>query len=104
MILIAVKFTIRPDQRDYFLSRIEPFVADTRAEPGNVFFEWSQSMDAPDQFLMVEGFRDAAAGEAHTSTEHFKAAMEWFPAVFAAPPKIIHVEAPVDGWGEMAEV
>lgn len=103
MIFIAVKFAIRSDQRDNFLTQIEPFIADTRAESGNVFLEWSKSMDTPDQFFMLEGFESAAAGEAHVNSDHFKAAMEWFPNVFAEPPKIIHVEAPGDGWAEMSE-
>ena len=104
MIFIAVKFTIEAAQSDEFMSRIEPFTTATRAEPGNVFFEWSKSTEVPDQFVLLEAFESAEAGEAHVNSEHFKAAMEWFPGAFSQPPKIIHVEAPVDGWGQMAEL
>lgn len=103
MILIAVKFTIGPGQRDNFFSQIEPFVNSTRDEPGNIFFEWAETVDVPDQFVMLEGFESPAAGEAHVNSDHFKAALKWFPTVFAEPPQIIHVEAPGAGWGQMAE-
>ena len=47
MIFIVVKFTVRPDVADQWLTRVAPFTDATRAEPGNVFFEWSRSVDRP---------------------------------------------------------
>ena len=58
MIFIAVKFSIRPDVVDQWLARVAPFTAATRAEPGNLFFEWSHSVDSPNQFVLLEAFRD----------------------------------------------
>jgi len=104
MIFIAVKFTIRPDAADQWLARVSPFTAATRAEPGNLFFEWSRSVDNPTQFVLLEAFRDRAAGEAHVRSEHFQAAMAWMPDVIAATPEIIHVDVPGDGWAAMAEL
>ena len=101
MIFIAVKFSIRPEVADQWLARVAPFTAATRAEPGNLFFEWSRSADRPNQFVLLEAFRDRAAGEAHVHSEHFKAAMAWMPDAVAATPDIIHVEAPGDGWSPM---
>jgi quinol monooxygenase YgiN len=86
MIFIAVKFSIRPDVVDQWLARVAPFTAATRAEPGNLFFEWSRSVDSPNQFVLLEAFRDRAAGEAHVHSEHFKVAMAWMPDVVAATP------------------
>ena len=84
MIFIAVKFAIRPDVADQWLARIAPFTAATRAEPGNVFFEWSRSVDRPNQFVLLEAFRDRAAGEVHVHSAHFQEAMAWMPDVVAA--------------------
>ena len=39
MIFIVVKFSIRPEVAEQWLSRVAPFTAATRAEPGNVFFD-----------------------------------------------------------------
>jgi quinol monooxygenase YgiN len=104
MIFIAVKFAIRPEVADQWLTRVAPFTAATRAEPGNLFFEWSRSVETPNQFMLLEAFRDRAAGEAHVRSEHFKAAMAWMPDAVAATPDIIHVEAPGARWSTMAEL
>lgn len=104
MICIAVKFAIRPDVADQWLARVAPFTAATRAEPGNVFFEWSRSVDSPNQFVLLEAFRDRAASEAHVRSEHFRTAMAWMPDVIVTTPEIIHVEVPGDGWAPMAEL
>ena len=104
MIFIVVKFAIRPEVADQWLTRVTPFTAATRAEPGNLFFEWSRSVETPNQFVLLEAFRDRAAGAAHVHSEHFKAAMAWMPDAVAATPDILHVEAPGDGWSTMAEL
>jgi quinol monooxygenase YgiN len=104
MIFIAVKFSIRPEVAEQWLSRVASFTAATRAEPGNIFFEWSRSVDRPNQFVLLEAFRDREAGAAHVHSDHFKAAMAWMPDVVSETPEIIHVEAPGEGWSPMAEV
>ena len=87
MIFIAVKFTIRPDVADQWLARVAPFTTATRAEPGNLFFEWSRSVDTPHQFVLLEAFRDRAAGEAHVRSAHFTEAMAWMPEAIATTPE-----------------
>ncbi|MEJ3658319.1 putative quinol monooxygenase [Actinomycetes bacterium KLBMP 9759] len=104
MIFIVVKFTIRPERSDEWISLAEDFTNATRAEPGNIFFEWSRSVDDPNQFVLVEAFRDGA-GEAHVTSDHFKAAMGWMPDVVATTPDIVSIQG-VDGegWGKMGEI
>lgn len=105
MILIVVKFTVRPEHSDDWLRRVREFTEATRAEPGNLFFEWSTSVDTPHQFVLIEAFEGPEAGERHVNSEHFKAAMAWMPEVIATTPEIINVQAPdVTGWGRMAEL
>jgi len=104
MIFIVVKFSVRPAVAEQWLVRVAPFTAATRAEPGNVFFEWSRSVERPNQFVLLEAFRDRAAGEAHVHSEHFQAAMAWMPDAISETPEIIHVEVPGDGWSTMAEL
>lgn len=105
MILIVVKFTIRSEHSDEFLARVRPFTEAVRAEPGNLFFEWSTSVDTPHQFVLVEGFEGPEAGERHVTSDHFKTAMAWMPEVIARKPAVINVDAPgAGGWGEMAEL
>lgn len=103
MIFIVVKFTIRPERSDEWLSLVADFTTATRQEPGNLMFEWSRSVDNPHQFVLIEAFRDGA-GEAHVSSEHFRTAMAWMPDVVAEKPDIINVQVPRDGWSEMGEI
>jgi quinol monooxygenase YgiN len=104
MIFITVKWTIRPERSAEWLSLVEDFTQATRAEPGNLFFEWYRSVANPDQFVLVEAFADGAAGGEHVGSDHFKAAMAWMPDVVAEVPEIVNVEVPGDGWSRMAEV
>ena len=51
MIFIVVKFAVRPEVAEQWRAHVAPFTAATRAEPGNVFFEWSKSVERPNQFV-----------------------------------------------------
>lgn len=103
MIFIVVKWTIRPERSDEWLTLVEPFTQATRSEPGNIFFEWSRSVQNPHQFVLVEAFGEDAAA-AHVNSDHFKAAMAWMPDLVAVKPQIINTVVPGDDWSEMAEV
>lgn len=104
MIFIAVKFSILPEHTDTWLERVAPFTQATRAEPGNVFFDWSRSVEDPNEFVLLEAFRDSAAGEAHVGSAHFAAAMDQMPPALAATPKIVNVELEQADWGLMGEL
>jgi quinol monooxygenase YgiN len=104
VIFIVVKFPVLPDRSDEWLSLVADFTKSTRAEPGNVFFEWSRSVEDPNVFVLVEAFRDSAAGAAHVNSDHFKAAMAWMPDAVSETPQIVNVEVPGEGWARMAEV
>lgn len=104
MIFIVVKWNIRPERSAEFLDLVADFTSAVRAEPGNLFFDWSRSVDDPDEFVLLEAFADGDAGAAHVSAEHFKTAMSWMPDVVAARPRIINTVIDADGFGEMAEI
>lgn len=104
MILIVVKFPVRPQFADEWPAIVEDFTSATRAEAGNIFFEWSRSLTDPNEYVLIEAFRDAEAGSAHVQSDHFKTAMAAFPDAISARPKIVNVTAPTDGWSEMSEL
>ncbi|MGW4517325.1 putative quinol monooxygenase [Streptomyces sp. NPDC004393] len=104
MIFIVVKFTVHPDRSERWLALVDDFTRATRQEPGNIFFEWSRSVQTPNQFVLLEAFESPKAGEAHVHSDHFKTAMTWMPEVIAKKPDIIHIEVPGSGWSEMAEL
>ncbi|HBW17940.1 MAG: putative quinol monooxygenase [Streptosporangiaceae bacterium] len=76
-----------------------------RAEPGCLWFDWSRSVADPAEYVLVEAFRDDAAGAAHVQSEHFRNAQRSLPLHLAQTPRIVNVSIPQDDWsllGEMA--
>jgi len=104
MILIVARHLVRPEYADDFRSLVAEFTAATRAEPGTISFEWSRSTDDPAVYFLIEAFRDAAAGQAHVTSGHFKAAIARLPGLLAESPEIIHADITADGWSRMAEL
>jgi quinol monooxygenase YgiN len=103
MIVIVVKQPVRSKYADDWPSQVEEFTTATRAEPGNISFDWYRSAEDPNLWVLIEVFRDAEAGKAHVESPHFKAATERMPHLLAAAPEIIHVDAPGDGWDRVSE-
>src|SRR6202008_5050531 len=100
MIFIVVKFETKPEWTDRWPELVASFTAATRAEPGNLWFDWSRSLDNPAEYVLVEAFRDADAGAAHLNSDHFKAAMRDLPQALASTPRIISQTIDATGWSE----
>jgi len=104
MILIVVKFQTKPEWSGRWLDHVAEFTAATRAEPGNLWFDWSRSVDDPNEFVLVEAFEDDGAGP-HVNSDHFKQAMQDLPQALAATPRIINTTIEgADGWSAMGEL
>jgi quinol monooxygenase YgiN len=104
MIFIVVRHPVRPEYSEDWPVLVEEFTAATRAEPGNICFDWYRSVDDPDVWLLVEAFMDGEAGRSHVGSEHFKAAISNLPKWLADVPEIVHAEVPGQGWARMSEV
>jgi quinol monooxygenase YgiN len=104
MIFIVVKNPVRPEYADDWPSLIEEFTTATRAEPGNICFDWYRSVEDPNVYVLVEAFQDGAAGDAHVNSDHFKAAIARLPELLAGVPEIVNVEVPGDSWSRMSEL
>ncbi len=104
MIFICVKWKLKPEHADGWIELTRDFTEATRAEEGNLFFEWSRSVDEPNSFVLLEAFHDGDAGGVHVNSDHFKKAIAWMPDVVATTPSIINFEIQQDGWGPMGEV
>src|SRR5262249_61468672 len=89
MIFIVVKFETKPEYTESFGDLVAPFTAATRAEEGNLWFDWSRSLENPAEYVLVEGFRDGDAGSVHVNSDHFKQAMQEMPQALKSTPKII---------------
>ncbi|MET1156102.1 antibiotic biosynthesis monooxygenase [Arthrobacter sp.] len=103
MIFIVVKFKVKNEHSDNFPELVREFTEATRAEPGNLWFEWSRSVEDPNEYVLVEAFKDDAA-EAHVKSEHFKKAMQEQPQYLQETPRIISRQIEGEGWDEMGEM
>lgn len=103
MIIINVKFPVKPEFADRWPEISREFTQATLAEPGNQWFQWSRSVEEPNTYVLIEGFADDAA-EAHVNSDHFHTMQKEFPQYLTATPQIVSVQAETDGWGPMGEL
>ena len=104
MIFIVVKFETKPDWTERWPDLVASFTAATRAEAGNLWFEWSRSLDNSAEYVLVEAFRDGDAGSVHVNSDHFKQALQELPQALKSTPQIISQTIDATGWSEMGEM
>ena len=104
MIFITAKFRVRPEHADCWPEIAQAFTEATRAEPGNLWFDWSRSLDDPTEYVLVEAFADDAAGAAHVQSDHFRTAQQELPGHLAETPRIVNFSVPGTDWSEFGEM
>ena len=103
MYFIVVKFETKPEWTDRWMDLVAEFTEATRSEPGNLWFEWSRSVDDPATYVLVEAFTEDGAA-AHVQTPHFAQALVDLRQGVAATPKIVSRQVEGNGWDEMGEI
>jgi quinol monooxygenase YgiN len=103
MIFITAKFRIRSEHADAWPEITRSFTDATRAEPGNLWFDWSRSLDDPDEYVLVEAFQDDAAA-AHVTSDHFKQAQADLPPYLVETPRIVNFQVEGTDWSELGEM
>lgn len=103
MIFICVKFPVKPEHADAWPELARAFTEATRAEEGNLFFDWSRSVEDPHEYVLVEAFRDDAA-EAHVTSEHFKEAQAELPQYLRETPYVRNMQIEGDHWDRLGEM
>jgi quinol monooxygenase YgiN len=104
VIFITARFRVRPEHADRWVEITREFTEATRAEPGNLWFDWSRSVDDPTEFVLVEAFRDGEAGAAHVQSEHFGRATATLPDYLVETPRIVSQTVEQDDWSELGEM
>jgi quinol monooxygenase YgiN len=104
MIFITAKFLVKPEHAGRWPEIAGDFTRATRAEPGCLWFDWSRSLDDPNEYVLVEAFRDGEAGAAHVNAAHFKTAQQELPPYLQATPKIISQTIDQNDWDELGEL
>ena len=104
MIFITAKFPVRPEDADDWPAISRTFTEATRAEPGCLWFDWSRSLDDPNEYVLVEAFRDDEAAGTHVNSQHFRDAQRDLPPHLTRTPSIVNVTVPQDDWSELGEL
>jgi quinol monooxygenase YgiN len=60
-------------------------------------------VEDPNEFVLVEAFKDDAAGD-HVNSTHFQKAMAGMPQALAETPRIISRQLDGDSWDRMGEL
>lgn len=103
MIFIAVKFNVKPEWTDRWPELVADFTAATRAEAGNLWFDWSRSLENPNEYVLLEAFKDDAAA-AHVQSGHFQQAMKDMVQALVETPQIINTTIDGEDWSRMGEL
>lgn len=103
MIFIVVKYQVKPEFADSWMDHVAEFTRAVRAEPGNLWFEWSRSVEDPNEYVLVEGFTPEGAAP-HVQAEHFAKGLETMRPLLAHTPRIISRSIEGDGWDLMGEL
>lgn len=104
MIFITAKFRIKPEYADQWPEIAGAFTRATRAEPGCLWYDWSRSVEDPNEYVLVEAFHDSEAGAAHVHSAHFATAQQTLPPYLSETPRIINADLPQDGWSLLGEM
>ncbi|SJM50608.1 putative quinol monooxygenase [Gulosibacter sp. 10] len=104
MYFIVVKYRVKPEFAESFIERTAEFTAATRAEPGNLWFDWSRSVEDPEEFVLVEAFADDDAAAAHVGSEHFARGLDTIRPLIVSTPRIVSRKVEGSGWDAMGEL
>jgi quinol monooxygenase YgiN len=104
MIFITAKFQVKPEHADAWPEITREFTEATRGEPGCLWFDWSRGVDDPNEYVLVEAFRDDDAGAAHVGSDHFRDARATLPPHLAATPRIVNSTVPGEEWSALGEM
>jgi quinol monooxygenase YgiN len=103
MIFIAVKFKVKHEYADQWTDIVNDFTQATRSEPGNLWFEWSRSVDDPEEYVLLEAFKDDAAVP-HVNSDHFAQFTAKAPDYLQETPQIRNTVLEGDDWERMSEI
>ncbi len=103
MIFIVAKFKVKPEHADRWVELSWEFTEATRAEPGNLWFDWSRSVDDPNEYVLVEAFADDGA-QAHVTSDHFRKAQRDLPPLLQETPRVRNVQMDRDEWDSLGEM
>ncbi|MBB3602617.1 quinol monooxygenase YgiN [Mycolicibacterium sp. BK556] len=71
-VVTVARWQFSAESRATVLALVGDLAARSLAEPGCIGYDVLQSVDGPDDLVLVERYADRAALEAHTSSPHYQ--------------------------------
>ena len=93
MIVLAAKFTGKPDKKSEILRRVGVIAPLSRAESGCLTYDFYEKQPGSNEYLFFEEWRDQAALDAHFLTKHFAEFVNALPELIEGSPHIRVYEA-----------
>ena len=103
MYFIVVKYQVKPESIATWPEIVREFTEATRAEEGNLWFEWSKSLENDNEYVLVEAFTNEGAGP-HVQSAHFAKGLETMRPHLLATPQIVSRQVDGNGWDAMGEL
>ena len=85
MIIIHANLQVKKEQEQAFLEEVKSLLSATRAEKGNISYDFLKSTEQECNYTMVELWEDMEATAAHNTSEHFQAFSQKAQTFLAAP-------------------
>jgi len=92
VIVIAGHLTIDPAKRDEALAAMRECIDATRAEEGNVAYQFSEDITEPNRINITEIWRDDDALTEHFGTPHLTGFMAAVPGFMAGSSELIRYD------------
>ena len=73
MITIVAKAIVKEGQREEFIKVVQPMIAGSQAEEGNISYNLFGDMDNPNVLTFIEQWKDMEAIDIHNNAKHFLA-------------------------------
>ncbi|WP_046176773.1 putative quinol monooxygenase [Domibacillus indicus] len=85
MIIIHAEFQVDPAKQAEFLEGLQPLIAASREESGNISYTLHKAVEKENTFTMVEVWQDEEAVALHNKSEHFTSFVSQAKNFLAAP-------------------
>jgi quinol monooxygenase YgiN len=88
MIVLAAKFTGKPERRLDLLELAQSMLAPSRAEAGCLSYNFYEQQFGSNEFFFFEEWTDQPTLDVHVQTPHFANFMKHFPDLITGKPSI----------------
>ena len=101
MLIVHVRIRVKPEFVERFKGLTLENARQSRQEAGIARFDLLQDAEDPNQFALVEVYRDASAALSHKETAHYAKWRDGVADMMAEPRtsrKFLNLDPPDSGW------